>query len=136
MGTPSRLERGPGIGPGMPRDGKIFRKLDAHVLGAQPWGADRCGSSTLLCSLRPPICPGSAMSGPWFPQAGVCAGRSSPPVVSWEVLGLPLGPPGVSGTHTELACWPEACCAACLPQLDQLEPLLPSGDLGHVVGNE
>lgn len=28
----SRLERGPGIGPSMPRDSKIFIKLDAHIL--------------------------------------------------------------------------------------------------------
>lgn len=64
-----QTRRGPGIGPGMPRDGKIFIKLDAHVLEAQPWGADQCGNSTLLCSPGSSICHGSVMSVPWHPQA-------------------------------------------------------------------
>lgn len=124
----SRLERGPRIGPGMPRDSMIFIKLNAHILKAQPWGADQCGNNTLLCSQGLPYVMALSRPSPGSrgPGALLYLG-SSLPLLSWEALWLPLGPPGVSGTCTELACWPVGgtCCgpASC-----------PLGLLGHVVG--
>lgn len=62
---------------------------------------------------------------------------SSLPVISWEALGLPLGPPGVSGTCTELACWPAGCiCHAANLGWTSCCPSCPLALLGHVVGSE
>lgn len=81
-----------------------------------------------LCHIRPLD---TAGQGPCFTLG------SSLPVISWEALGLPLRPPGVSGTRTELACWPAGCiCHAANLGGTSCCPSCPLEFLGHVVGSE